>query len=198
MSLKFTQLFIPFVLLLLLLIYVKNKKSEVTSIRSTIDHRQYIVQNKKDKQQAANLLAEVRTKLISLVDGLKKKHEKDERISRLASKFQPDQISEGDTSSKFTTYTLNKGEKIVFCLRTRDHQDNLHDLNMISFVAIHELAHIMTLSQGHTEEFQKNFKFLLEEAVDLGLYRPENFREKPQNYCGISVTDSPLGDKYFK
>ena len=198
MSFKFVQLFIPLVLLLLALIYIKNQKSEVTSIRSSIDHKTYIVQNKKDKQQAADLLAQVRTKLITFIDQLKQKYKDDERVDRLATKFRPDQISEGNDDSNYTTYTLNKGEKIVFCLRTRDKQDNLHEMNMILFVALHEISHIMTKSQGHTEEFQDNFKFILEQAVEFGIYTPENFRENPQTYCGIQVTDTPLSDKYFK
>jgi len=182
----------------LLLIYFKNSNGEVTNVKSHFDGRTYVVQNKKDKKDAAELLAKTREKLISLVDGLKQKHKDDDRIDRLSTKFQPDKISEGNEDSSYTTYTLNKGEKIVFCLRTRDKNDNLHDLNMITFVAIHELSHIMTKSTGHTDEFQKNFEFILKEAVDLGLYKPENFRENPTNYCGIPVTDTPLNDSYFK
>lgn len=198
MSYKFTQLFIPLVIILLLLIYFKNSNGEVTNVKSHFDGRTYVVQNKKDKKDAAELLAKTREKLISLIQGLKQKHKDDDRIDRLATKFQPDKISEGNEDSNYTTYTLNKGEKIVFCLRTRDKNDNLHDLNMITFVAIHELSHIMTKSTGHTDEFQKNFEFLLQEAVDLGLYKPENFRENPTTYCGIPVTDTPLNDTYFK
>lgn len=198
MSSKFTQLFIPLVVILLFLLYFKNSNGEVTNVKSHFDGHSYIVQNKKDKKEAAELLAKTREKLISLINGLKQKHKEDDRVERLASKFQPDKISEGNEDSNYTTYTLNKGEKIVFCLRTRDKNDNLHDLNMITFVAIHELAHIMTKSTGHTEEFQKNFEFLLQEAVDLGLYQPINYRENPTTYCGIPVTDTPLNNSYFK
>ena len=198
MSYKFSQLFIPFVIILLLIIYFKNSNGEVTNVKSHFDGRVYVVQNKKDKKDAAELLAKTREKLMSLIEGLKQKHKDDERVDRLSTKFQPDKISEGNEDSNYTTYTLNKGEKIVFCLRTRDKNDNLHDLNMITFVAIHELSHIMTKSTGHTEEFQQNFEFILKEAVALGLYKPENYRENPTNYCGIPVTDTPLNDSYFK
>lgn len=194
----FAQLFIPLILVLLFLLYMKNSKGEVTSIKSTVDNRSYIVQNKKDKKDAANLLAQVRFKLVNLIDGLKNKHSEDDRVTRLVSRFNPDRISEGNGDSNYTSYTLNKGEKIVFCLRTRDTQDHLHHLNLIVFVAIHELAHVMTKSQGHTPEFNDNFKFLIETAVDLGVYTPENFRENPTTYCGIAVTDTPLDDSYFK
>ena len=106
MNYRFTQIFIPFVLILLFLIYFKNQKSEVITCKSDIDKRHYLVQNKKDKKEAANLLAKVRIKLVELVDKLKKKHEnKDERVNRLAMKFQPEKISEGNDNSNYTTYT---------------------------------------------------------------------------------------------
>jgi hypothetical protein len=166
-------------------------------VKAKTDGSDYIVQNKKDKQQAAELLALIKQKLIQLVDKCKQKHKDHDGVLRLAERFNPDVISEGGKDKSYTTYTLNKGEKIVFCLRARDETDNLHDLNLLAFVAIHELAHIMTLSTGHTEEFQKNFTFLLKEAVEFGLYTPENFRSNPTTYCGIAVTDTPLPDTVF-
>ena len=55
---------------------------------------------------------------------------------------------------------MNKGEKVYFCLRDRKDKSKFVDLNIIMFVAFHEMAHIMTLSTGHTEEFWTNFKFI--------------------------------------
>ena len=54
------------------------------------------------------------------------------------------------------------------------------------------MAHIMTLSIGHTPEFWKNFKFLLERAIELKIYKKEDYSENPKKYCGITVTSSPL------
>ena len=198
MNSQFTQLFIPLMLLLIFIIYLKRKGTDVTMVTSSVDNEKYVVQNKKDKHRAANLLANIRVELVKLVNGLKQRHPEDDRIDRLHKQFQPDKISEGTRDNNYTTYTLNKGEKIVFCLRTRDQTDRLHDLNLLLFVAIHELAHVMTLSQGHTPEFQDNFSFILKEAVNLGIYKPENFRDNPTTYCGIAVTDTPLQDEHFK
>jgi predicted metal-dependent hydrolase len=89
---------------------------------------------------------------------------------------------------------VNKGEKIVFCLRSKDKFANLEDENVIMFVAIHELAHIMTISIGHTEEFWNNFRFMLKEAIKMGIYIRHNFKKKPEKYCGTMITDSPLKD----
>lgn len=194
---QFARLFIPLMLLLLFFIYLKRKGKDVTMVRSRIDDLEYIVQNRKDKQEAADLLARLKNSLKELVNGVSSKHQDDSRVSRLAKRFKPEKISEGTRDNNYTSYTLNKGEKIVFCLRTRDDDERLHDLNLLLFVAIHELAHIMTKSQGHTPEFQDNFSFLIEEAVALGIYKPENFRENPATYCGIAVTDTPLPEHYF-
>ena len=87
---------------------------------------------------------------------------------------------------------VNKGEKIVFCIRQKDTSESLVEENTITFVAIHELAHIMTKSVGHTPEFWENFKRLLKEAIKANLYTKEDYTNNPKEYCGIKVTDSPL------
>ena len=50
----------------------------------------------------------------------------------------------------------------------------------------------MTESIGHTKEFWDNFKFLLEEAIDVGVYEKIDFNANPQPYCGIKVTSSVI------
>ena len=60
------------------------------------------------------------------------------------------------------------------------------------FVAIHELAHLMTESIGHTPEFWDNMRFLLKKAIELKIYIKQDFRKSPVSYCGTKITDSPL------
>ena len=57
----------------------------------------------------------------------------------------------------------------------------------MTFVAIHELAHIMSKTYGHNEEFRKNFRWLLEQAEYAGIYTHEDYSLRPQEYCGILV-----------
>ena len=38
------------------------------------------------------------------------------------------------------------------------------------FVALHELAHIGTSEIGHTQQYWKNLKFILENAVNQRIY----------------------------
>jgi|SaaInlStandDraft_2_1057019.scaffolds.fasta_scaffold89991_2 hypothetical protein len=166
--------------------------NEVTSVKSSVDDNEYLVRDRDDKQEAANMLATIRNKLQKLVDSMKLKYPNDESVIRMNKKFNADNISESGKSSQYTSYSVNKGEKIVFCIRQKDENESFVDLNTITFVAIHELAHIMTKSVGHTEEFWKNFKLLLEESIIIDVYTKEKYSQNPKEYCGIKVTDSPI------
>lgn len=207
---KFIAVFIGLVVLLWLLLRRTGQHTEVIKVRSTVDGREYLVQNKPDKQQAADMLAQVRQRMMKLVeylkqhgsaagnsgpkapeDDVKKFGEYSERVERLVSRFDPDKISEGNEDAKYTSYTIDKS-KMVFCVRARGEGDHVHDLAMMLFVAIHELAHVATITEHHTDEFQSNFAWLLRHAVDAGIYSFEDFQARPRKYCGIDVTDSPL------
>lgn len=118
-----------------------------------------------------------------------KKLEKD--IERLNNNFNEDNIHENTPDAKFTSYSVNKGEKIFFCLRNKK-TDELVDLNTIMFVAIHELAHLMTQEIGHPPSFWNNFKFLLKVAINQNVYKYVDFNAYPKDYCGIKITDTPL------
>ena len=133
-------------------------------------------------------------KLQKLCDYCKNTYPNNKDIKRMINNFNPDKISETGRNSKYTSYSVNKGEKIVLCLRSKDSKEKLIDENTLSFVAIHELAHLMTKSIGHTPEFWKNFKFLLQNAVKINLYKNEDYSKNPKPYCGIKVTDSPLNN----
>ena len=123
---------------------------------------------------------------------MKKKYPTDESVLRMNERFNSDNISESGKSNQYTSYSVNKGEKIVFCIRQKDEDESLVDENTITFVSIHELSHIMTKSVGHTTEFWDNFKRLLKEAVENKLYDKEDYTKNPKEYCGIKVSDSPL------
>lgn len=158
------------------------------------DGEVYEVQSRPDKQAAADLLAAIRARLEQLNKHLERTASDDPRTVRLVVKFHPDRISEGPENSKYTSYSVNKGERLVFCLRQKDKAGTLMDLNTMLFVAIHELAHICTKSVGHTEEFWDNMRWLLEHAINIGVYADQDFK-KPQPYCGIMITSSPRHQK---
>ena len=185
---------ITFVLLLSIYLFIDRKQSGLIYVKSNIDNNVYLVRNVEDKQNAANLMSSIRQKLDKLVIYLCKKYPDDEKCFRLKKKFNPNNIQESESGSKFTSFSVNKGEKIVFCIRSKDKYANLEDENLIMFVALHELAHIMTKSIGHTKEFWDNFRFLLKESIKIGLYIRHDFKQKPEKYCGTVITDTPLRD----
>lgn len=187
----FILYFIIAVLALCLYIYVENKEQNVVYEHATFDGRTYMVQKSEDSKEAANLLALIRSNLVNFCELLGKSHKEDRSVKRLLDRFNPDVIVENTSDLKNTSYSINKGEKIVLCIRSRDGNNRLEDPNILMFVSLHELAHIMSESIGHTEEFWSNFRFLLKQAVKMGVYQHVNFRKNPVEYCGVPITDSP-------
>lgn len=171
-----------------------SENANLIEVKSEIDGKSYLVQNSNDAQNAANMLSQIRLELLRLKNHLIKKYPNDPRIIKLQERFDGDDsniIIENDLESKFTSYTQNKGEKIVFCLRTKDNKDNkVHSKNLLIFVAIHEMAHIITESVGHDDpQFWKNFEFLLKEAMAINVWQYIDFRKTPQEYCGMKITN---------
>ena len=187
----FTSFFICIILITIIYIHLENKFSDVEYIKSNVDGKKYLVRNLKDKQEAADLLAKIRENLVKISQELKKKNQDNVDIDRMINNFNPDNLSESTHDNKYTSYSVNKGEKIVFCLRSKDEKQKLVDLNIMMFVALHELAHTMTKSVGHTPEFWNNFRILLRNARKLGIYKRVNYNEKPVEYCGTKITDDP-------
>ena len=189
------SLFTFIFLMIMIFIFLEARNNDVLYVKSDIDDKNYLVRNLPDKQKAADMLAVTQQKLLKLCNiveqKFKNKAKNKDSITRLVHNFKPDNLSESASNSKYTSYTVNKGEKIVFCLRSRNSKEELVDQNLLMFVAIHELAHVMTKSIGHTDEFWNNFRFLLKHAIENKLYVKHNFRKKPEKYCGTMITDSP-------
>jgi uncharacterized short protein YbdD (DUF466 family) len=143
---------------------------------------------------AANLLAEVTKRMKDMVAYMKSTHPDDPRTIRLVEGFNPKKVSETLPTSELTAYSENKGEKVAFCLNTSKDGNKLIDLNTLTFVALHELSHIMTVSIGHKQEFWQNFKYLLQNAKEAGIYNPVDYKKNPKQYCGMSINDNPYYD----
>ena len=155
--------------------------NEVCYVES-FDSNNYLVRNLPDKDKAALMLAEIRTKLIDFIDSLVEQAEKESmaegddgdkelinnyKYIKMIQKKLPDSIiKESSAKSEFTSYSVNKGEELVFCLRSKKN-NKLHDINDLMYVAVHEIAHIGCPEIGHTPLFKKINKFLLERAAKL-------------------------------
>ena len=182
------------ILFLCLRIYYTSENFQLKCVISTVDGNKYCVRDRVHIQKAVDLLAEVVNKMKRLVDYVYKENPDDPDIIRLKENFNPKKITETLPTSELTAYSENKGEKMAFCLNKTKNSTTLIDLNTLTFVAIHELAHTMTKSVGHKQEFWKNFKFLLENAVKIGIYKPIDYKKENQSYCGMTITDNPFYD----
>ena len=160
------------------------------------DGKEYDMQNLPDKEEAVKLMAAIRANLTKLRDSYAKEPAlmNDPPVARFVARYQPDVFSENSMSSSDTSYSENKGQRIVVCLRdkTKPPQFPLIDINTVMFVMLHEMAHLMTETIGHTPEFWGNFKRILHDAVKIGIYTPVNYSRQPTPYCGMTITDSPL------
>jgi len=155
-------------------------------MKSTLDGNEYNVQEDLNCPKcAADLLAQVHTNTKELINVL---DPNDPRTQRIKSRYDSDNIYEGKPNGgSDTSYSLNKGQKIVYCLRSGRNNDKLHDLNLVQYVAIHELGHLASAGWGHGAEFRKNFSWLLREANKNGIWKYENYRKNPREYCGIMI-----------
>lgn len=156
------------------------------------------VQDLPGKDEAAERIAKVKQNIQKVVSLYKQdEYVSDKPTQLLVERYRPDSILENSVTSKDTSYSENKGEKIVICLRDKNDPPAYPfvDMNTVMFVVLHEMAHLMTaeLSSGkHTPEFWANFRRLLEDASRIGIYTPVNYAKSPVDYCGMKITDSPL------
>ena len=96
--------------------YIKNK--DVVSVRSSIDGREYRIADSPDRQEAADLLADVNRDIIKFVDYLR--NNPDEHIQRICNRYNPDKLGENLEYKSYKAYSVNKGQEIVICIRNKD------------------------------------------------------------------------------
>jgi len=165
-----------------------------TWVKSSVDGRWYHVLQSGYKQQAADNLATIQQRMFTFVKQLylnRGIYSPDvvPYIMRLHSRYHPDRtrFSEGIPDPGKSTFTLNKGESIVFCL-AGEGMDQPYELNVLVYVAIHELAHVGTPTKDHYgPEFQYLHAFHLKEAIRQCIYTPRDFSKNPVNYCNVHI-----------
>lgn len=144
-------------------------------------------------REKAEVLYELQTKLDKLVEHLIANDiPNKESANRLASRFKNTELRETGIFEFNTAYTLNKGKEIRICL-DRGGKDKL-DVNLIMFVLLHEMAHVMSETYGHNREFIENMDIIVKTAVKIGIYMPTDFSAFPGRYCGSNITSSPCNN----
>jgi len=184
---------IVFILFICYKLYKNSDIFQLKCIISTVDGDKYCVRERNNLQAASDLLARITVKMKDLVEYVGKKYPDKPNVKRLVKKFNPKKIVETLPTSEYTAYSENKGQKIAFCLnKKKEDNNNLIDENTLMFVAIHEMSHVASETIGHNTEFWDNFKFLLNEANNAGLYNPIDYSKNKQDYCGMTISDNPL------
>ena len=166
-----------------------RKNLNLEKVKSNTNGLEYYVRKLPDKQKAADKLGKLSNDLEKLVDHVKDKDR--EGVKILYDNFNPKIITENIPGSMYVAYSVNKGDELSICIRDKDTETFIED-NTINFVAIHEIAHIMTKSTGHTPEFWGNMKYLLEEGQEIGIYNPIDYSKTPVMYCGQEINSTPM------
>lgn len=163
-----------------------------------IDGNNYYVRHNNDKDKAVNTLYELRQNLKKLINFIEENSENDkefttykENINLIKAKIDSVVIKETPHNSSYTSYSVNKGEELYLCIRSKN-TNEIHDINDLLYVAIHEIAHIGCPEIGHTNLFFKINLYLLKKAVEFNLYKYDNYNNKPKEYCGINLNNTIL------
>lgn len=188
--------FIIFIMFICTISFYLTRHTDVKYIKSDVDNKMYLVRDLPDAQRAANMLGRIRGNVNELIKYMQQntsdddKKEYDPYIKQLANRFEDCIINESTSDSVYTSYSVNKGEQIVFCLRSRNQWGELHDLNLVMYVALHEIAHVACPEYGHTPLFKRIFAFFTKAAIKKGIYKRIDFPNQPVEYCGISISES--------
>lgn len=185
---EFTQEKLLYVFVAMFVLYLVVDFNKYVYKKSSIDGQIYKVKNNEKAQQSADALSMINIRILKLIAYIKSLDNQPEYSSRL-DYYNPSSIKENIWDID-TTYTVNKGQEITFCLAPRDNNpgnDEIYPINLLMYVAIHELAHVVSISTGHNEEFKKNFNSLLGHAVNAQVYKRIDFNKTPAEYCGIYI-----------
>jgi hypothetical protein len=163
------------------------------NVKSSVDHRVYSVRS--DVQNAvdsADTLAKLYQRMVELSHHLDPNNIYHKRILKrihtIVIKENPLVIP----PSSLTSYTINKGEEIVLCLREPKTQ-TLHTIDKLTYVMIHEMAHIGCPEVGHTALFKEVFTDLLKIAVfKAAILQKTDYATSPDSYCGITISERLL------
>ncbi len=173
-----------------IIIYKLKSKSKIILIDT------YYVNDLPDAQEASNTLEKIMIILNDLVDKiLEDKKNKNSKYIKyvmvIKERLPYVRISENPVDSNYTSYSINKGEELVFCIRDNK-KYKIHSLNELLYVAIHEIAHIGCPEIGHGYLFQEINLYLLRKAVEYNLYKYIDYSKYNKKYCGMLLTSTIL------
>lgn len=200
------KILLTIIIIIGILYYIYYINNDIVYIESMVDNNTYIIRrgNKKDKnylQKSADTLAEINRRINILIDHLEKKYKNNNEFSHniafLKENYSHYILSEAAIDKRYTTFTINKKDMHI-CLRTRDDNEKLYDMNTLMYVILHELAHLCNYDKkgnpitGHGLEFKILFKLLVSEAININIYNYIDYEKTPTEYCGIIISTQIL------
>jgi len=183
-------------IIIFIFIYFFLNKKKFVSIESNSGTKYMVFDDNLNKDKA-NLLAIIVKNMCLLKNYLIKNINSEDfkeytlYITQLNKNFNESRtiIYETDPTTNLTSYSVNKGEELSICLKSKT-SGQLHDINLLMYVVIHEMSHFACPEIGHGELFQKIFKKFIEIAIKLNIYSYDDYSSKPVEYCGMILSSS--------
>ena len=137
----------------------------------------------------ADLLIDLKEKINKLIDYLRLNNiPSKEAAERLYTRFKTTNVRETSLFESSAGYTINKGHELRLCINK---VNGVYQPDIVMFIMLHELAHILSITYGHNQEFKENMDLLVKEAVKIGIYSGQDYTQKPVDYCGVVIRNSP-------
>ena len=183
-------------LLIVILYYIYIHNNNYIFITSTLGNS-YVINKDEFQNVKVELLDKIQDNMYKLkeilINNIEKYDEYKIYILQLDRNFNKKrtQIYETDFNSNLTSYSVNKGEELSICLKSKK-TGNFHDINLLMYVVIHEMAHFACPEIGHGSLFKKIFKKLVEVAIENNLYKYDDYNKNPLEYCGMELNSNIL------
>ena len=190
------KIFLLFLIFIFLYIFFYLNNDELTYVVAN-NGKKYLVYKDNYTIEKANLLGSLVNNMFKLKNHLVKNKNNfpniKNYIDQLNNNFNNNTIFyESDPNTNLTSYSVNKGEEIAMCMKSKQ-TNNLHHMNLLMYVAIHEMSHIACPESGeksHGPLFKLIFHKFLEEAIILGIYVKQDYNKYPAEYCGMTLNTS--------
>ena len=188
-------------ILIVIIIYLLYSIKTSGLVHAEFEGQVYLVQDHENKSQAIDFLKRLKNDLDKIAQKSLERAKDDknsdfeEYISIIVKRLNSVFIREVEKDSPYTSYSVNKGEELVFCLRNKETHE-FYDYNKVLYVAVHEIAHIGCPEIGHTKLFFELNKYILETAKNNNMYTMVDYNSNPEEYCGIQIYTNVLNYQF--
>lgn len=172
---------------LLVAVYLILRKDPMVWVKNSAGEA-YYVKNLPNAKEAADHLHRLQQHVHEFLKKAGEVDPYDHRLKRIVDRWDGT-LSEVEDVKDNIAYSLGK-TTLHICVREKD--GSLASINSCMFVMMHELGHIATVSYGHTTEFWRNMRYLLEMGQYTGHYEFVDHDDIPVMLCGKYLGPSPM------